>query len=135
MVSRCFPGGYNVKLYISRGRLAWWLLAFLHSVCSLPFSMYPQESLRISIHLMYYPFTHKTSSSYSCAIIPRGDFQHTELCTLHNHLQCIIMWMEVHQRTSMISTDVAHLLYSAFVRFYTFSALYSSVQLKFTLSE
>ena len=28
MVSRCFPGGYNVKLYISRGRLAWWLLAF-----------------------------------------------------------------------------------------------------------
>ena len=32
MVSRCFPGGYNVKLYISRGKLAWWLLAFLHSV-------------------------------------------------------------------------------------------------------
>ena len=32
MVSRCFPGGYNVKLYISRGRLAWWLLTFLHSV-------------------------------------------------------------------------------------------------------
>ena len=28
-VSRCFPGGYNVKLYILRGRLAWWLLAFL----------------------------------------------------------------------------------------------------------
>ena len=34
VVSRCFPGGYNVKLYISRGRLAWWLLAFLHSVPS-----------------------------------------------------------------------------------------------------
>ena len=32
VVSRCFPGGYNVKLYISRGRLTWWLLAFLHSV-------------------------------------------------------------------------------------------------------
>ena len=32
VASRCFPGGYNVKLYISRGRLAWWLLAFLHSV-------------------------------------------------------------------------------------------------------
>ena len=29
VVSRCFPGGYNVKLYISRGRLAWWFLAFL----------------------------------------------------------------------------------------------------------
>ena len=39
VVSRCFPGGYNVKLYISRGRLAWWLLAFLHSAeitCSPP---------------------------------------------------------------------------------------------------
>ena len=34
MVSRCFPGGYNVKLYISRGRLAWWLLAFLCCVVS-----------------------------------------------------------------------------------------------------
>ena len=33
VVSRCFPGGYSVKLYISRGRLAWWLLAFLHSEC------------------------------------------------------------------------------------------------------
>ena len=31
VVSRCFPGGYNVKLYFSRGRLAWWLLASLHS--------------------------------------------------------------------------------------------------------
>ena len=31
VVSRCFPGGYNIKLYISRGRLAWWLLAFLRS--------------------------------------------------------------------------------------------------------
>ena len=31
VVSRCFPGGYNVKRYISRGRLAWWLLFFLHS--------------------------------------------------------------------------------------------------------
>ena len=29
VVSRCFPGGYNGKLYISRGRLAWWLLVFL----------------------------------------------------------------------------------------------------------
>ena len=34
VVSRCFPGGHNVKLYISRGRLAWWLLAFLHSETS-----------------------------------------------------------------------------------------------------
>ena len=39
VVSSCFPGGYNVKLYISRGRLAWWLLAFLHSV------YYPHDQL------------------------------------------------------------------------------------------
>ena len=32
VISRCFPGGYNV-----RGRLAWWLLAFLHSVYRLHF--------------------------------------------------------------------------------------------------
>ena len=32
VVSRCFPGGYNVNLYISRGRLAWLLLSFLQSV-------------------------------------------------------------------------------------------------------
>ena len=31
VVSRFFPGGYNVKLYISKDILAWWLLAFLHS--------------------------------------------------------------------------------------------------------
>ena len=34
VVSRCFPGGYNVKLYISRGRLAWWLLAFFAPMSS-----------------------------------------------------------------------------------------------------
>ena len=27
----CCPSASDVKLYISRGRLAWWLLAFLHS--------------------------------------------------------------------------------------------------------
>ena len=37
VVSRCFPGGYNVKLYISRGRLAWWLLAFLCCVSNCNF--------------------------------------------------------------------------------------------------
>ena len=37
VVSRCFPGGYNVKLYISRGRLARWLLAFLW--CAREFSI------------------------------------------------------------------------------------------------
>ena len=38
VVSRCFPGGYNVKLYISRGRLAWWLLVFL--CCAPPNPIY-----------------------------------------------------------------------------------------------
>ena len=34
VVSRCFPGGYNVKLYISRGRLAcgYWLFCTVHDV-------------------------------------------------------------------------------------------------------
>ena len=39
MVSRCFPGGYNVKLYISRGRLAWWLLAFFCAVLGTEYNM------------------------------------------------------------------------------------------------
>ena len=30
VVSRCFPGGYNVKLYISRGRLAYWLFCTVY---------------------------------------------------------------------------------------------------------
>ena len=44
VVSRCFPGGYNVQLYISRGRLAWWLLAFLHSV------RYPPNAKQCRLH-------------------------------------------------------------------------------------
>ena len=43
MVSRCFPGGYNVKLYISRGRLAWWLLAFLCCAICLVFRNQDQD--------------------------------------------------------------------------------------------
>ena len=39
VVSKCFPGGYNVKLYISRGGLAWWLLTFLHSVSNTCFPL------------------------------------------------------------------------------------------------
>ena len=54
VVSRCFPGGYNVKLYISRGRLAWWLLAFLCCDISCPLlqrvSSY-QSSISISISI------------------------------------------------------------------------------------
>ena len=40
VVSRCFPGNYNVKLYISTGRLAWWLLAFLCHVDSTVLVLY-----------------------------------------------------------------------------------------------
>ena len=48
VVSRCFPGGYNVKLYISRGRLAWWLLAFCFCVRvkliqTSPITLYPSH--------------------------------------------------------------------------------------------
>ena len=43
VVSRCFPGGYNVKLYTSRGKLARWLLAFLHSdiYCDIAMIVFP----------------------------------------------------------------------------------------------
>ena len=44
VVSRCFPGGYNVKLYISRGRLAWWLLVFF-SQCVFYFLPFVTSSL------------------------------------------------------------------------------------------
>ena len=49
VVSRCFPGGYNVKLYISRGRLAWWLLAFLHSVLTCQSTESPNSGLVVVI--------------------------------------------------------------------------------------
>ena len=49
VVSRCFPGGYNVKLYISRGRLAWWLLAFLHSVHLAVFLTTTQPCIRTKL--------------------------------------------------------------------------------------
>ena len=54
VVSRCFPGGYNVKLYISRGRLAWWLLAFLHSELLHQVSISFLFLLVLSSHLFSY---------------------------------------------------------------------------------
>ena len=49
VVSRCFPGGYNVKLDISRGRLAWWLLTFLHSeICN--FKLYGRSPVFCKFH-------------------------------------------------------------------------------------
>ena len=55
VVSRCFPGGYNVKLYISRGRLAWWLLAFLHSAIAVG---YPNDnwSMEYCIKVANHPY-------------------------------------------------------------------------------
>ena len=54
VVSRCFPGGYNVQLYISRGRLAWCLLAFLHSAHRCYFtSLYTSN-----LSQMYYVYVH-----------------------------------------------------------------------------
>ena len=59
VVSRCFPGGYNVKLYISRGRLAWWLLAFLHSD-----AMSTLVSVGTKYHNAYYiMITHKQTAA------------------------------------------------------------------------
>ena len=53
VVSRCFPGGYNVKLYISRGRLAWWLLAFLHSGTGLHIPRLTSVASRSSEYISY----------------------------------------------------------------------------------
>ena len=69
VVSRCFPGGYNVKLYISRGRLAWWLLAFLHSV----FSDYADKTakhttlntLRLLMYIQHRYYKYQMWSIYS----------------------------------------------------------------------
>ena len=56
VVSRCFPGGYNVKLYISRGRLAWWLLAFLHSdIC---------DAVVLLSYVIVYSFKHSEEEKY-----------------------------------------------------------------------
>ena len=55
VVSRCFPGGYNVKPYLSRGRLAWWLLAFLCCVPS-PCPWYSSDCTR--------PCNRQTSSTH-----------------------------------------------------------------------
>ena len=52
VVSRCFPGGYNVKLYISRGRLAWWLLAFLCCVQQYNSSPHEDEEQNMKSHCM-----------------------------------------------------------------------------------
>ena len=51
VVSRCFPGGYNVKLYIPRGRLAWWLLVFLHSGTMTGGSYCSQVNIRTNFKL------------------------------------------------------------------------------------
>ena len=64
VVSRCFPGGYNVKLYISRGRLAWWLLAFLHSISYLVLPLWGnrgrwgQGAVTVQWALHAFPETH-----------------------------------------------------------------------------
>ena len=50
VVSRCVSGGYNVKLYISRGRLAWWLLAFLQCV------VWPECDMCTYLLIMCNPF-------------------------------------------------------------------------------
>ena len=76
VVSRCFPGGYNVKLYISRGRLAWWLLAFLHSA---------RDQCRTQ-PIYKYVFTHISSMSLVHAYVQVG----WELLLL-THLYCFTL--------------------------------------------
>ena len=75
VVSRCFPGSYNVTLYISRGRLAWWLLAFLHSD-TLVMVTYPA-------HLIVY---HKITSSKGNAQTSAHEMIYTPMAVvIDNH--------------------------------------------------
>ena len=72
VISRCFPGGYNVKLYISRGRLAWWLLAFLHSV-RLTTSAMPIFSNTIHIKQTCHKYVHR--QSYQAATLQTSCYE------------------------------------------------------------
>ena len=66
VVSRCFPGGYNVKLYISRGRLAWRLLAFLHSEKILLLDTQKHKRTTLSYIYIQNIFGAKKRSVFSC---------------------------------------------------------------------
>ena len=71
MVSRCFPGGYNVKLYISRDRLAWWLLAFLccESKCHVirRSARWLKKHIALKIHIIVLSFGYaKGSHTFAC---------------------------------------------------------------------
>ena len=69
VVSRCFPGGYSLKLYMSRGRLAWWLLAFLccgckwqtHSQLSSPRGVLCELVSAPSARLMVFSYPHPSA--------------------------------------------------------------------------
>ena len=65
------PGGYNVKLYISRGRLAWWLLAFLYSVCE-------QQTMWLDNRQSNY-LTKSERPKFSCEFKQLRAFWHTGL--------------------------------------------------------
>ena len=71
VVSRCFPGGYNVKLYISRGRLAWWLLAFLHNAIECNHLL---QSCKVDLSAAYLPmlqFTYKYPGQFTYVSITK----------------------------------------------------------------
>ena len=83
VVSRCFPGGYNVKLYISRGRLAWWLLAFLHSVYYLAMgNVTPRPTHTHNLTYTHTEVIRCYSSSYKVTTLIIKHHNHTMKC--HN---------------------------------------------------
>ena len=119
MASRCFPGGYNVKVYISRGRLAWWLLAFLHSdiftVCNMMLCTLTDAIVFIMSHVykgevLYMDILCKILYMlYLCYIpLPKrsnmkevSGFQSDNLpCYIAIHLVTIIVYMYINLGTS-----------------------------------
>ena len=75
VVSRCFPGGYNVKLYISRGRLAWWLLAFLCCECTWCWCLMPDSV--VCKHIIEYGYTSQRMSLLIPGIIKQRTTQNS----------------------------------------------------------
>ena len=98
VVSRCFLGGYNVKLYISRGRLAWWLLAFLCCVayyCIL--AGWPGVAWVNDI-----PFPHYETYSTSCIHWFCFEFFSCSLLTVHFVSVCFLSFQQVPPLSSFL---------------------------------
>ena len=82
VVSRCFPGGYNVKLYISRGRLAWWLLAFLCCVHTHSIQYMQYQIVQFNVYICLNCITSLQLNIYICFITKKNTSDLQQICCL-----------------------------------------------------